>query len=82
MKLRKLIKSIETMPRAAYIFLRWNLIICCIMLALSLFFFYRYFAAPGLGRGCYLTASLLLENPAGLLMAGLVGMALLIDNSR
>lgn len=70
------------MPGGAYILLKASLIMSCFMLLGSFYMFLRYFEQPELGRGVYLTAVTLLENPAGVLMAGLMGMAFLIDRRR
>ena len=78
MKLRKLKRSIETMPRPAYIFLKCLLLTAAAMLTASL--------ALHLTAGTDLCrmhlAALLLESPAGLLLLGAFGLAFLLDRLR
>ena len=75
MRLQKLLRSIEEMPRGAYIFLRAVLALCAGMLLVSLFLF----AFRGTDLGCVHLAVLLLESPAGVLLLCAVGLALLLD---
>ncbi len=76
--LKKIKRSIETMPRAAYIFLINNLRLVCLMLAVSLFLFASADSAlADIERLRY--ARLFLENPAGVFLVGIIGWALLID---
>lgn len=81
MKLRKLVRSIEEMPRPAYIFLRAVLSLCCAMLFAAFVLFVRCTHSPA-DRPLYMTAVLLLETPAGVLLLGLIGLAFLLDRLR
>ena len=74
-KIAKLRRSIETMPRPAYIFLKGVLILACVMLLGSSLLF----ALGGGDPDRRALAQLLLESPAGVLMLGVVGLALLLD---
>lgn len=78
MKLRRLVQGIENMPRPAYIFLRTVLLVCCAMLFASFVLFVLYEQRP-VDRALYKTAVLLLENPAGVLLLGLIGLGFLLD---
>lgn len=78
--LRKIKRSINSMPRCAYIFLKNVLRLCCIMLMSSLLLFcgssvsYEQYERMKL-------AVLFLETPAGLLLLGIIGTAIFIDRS-
>ena len=63
------------MPRPAYIFLKWLLALAAAMLAASCLLFAR-----GEQSEVQL-AILLLENPAGVLLLGLVLLAFLLDHT-
>ena len=78
MKLRRLVRGIENMPRPAYIFLRTVLLVCCAMLFASFVLFVLYDQHPA-STALYKTAVLLLENPAGVLLLGLIGLGFLLD---
>lgn len=78
MKLRRLVRGIENMPRPAYIFLRTVLLVCCAMLFASFVLFVLYDQNPA-STTLYKTAVLLLENPAGVLLLGLIGLGFLLD---
>ncbi|MGN1003165.1 MAG: hypothetical protein ACI4PC_10410 [Oscillospiraceae bacterium] len=73
MKIKKLKRSIEQMPRPAYIFLKLTLMLCCAMLALSLVLY-------GSGsREARNLALLFLESPAGVLLLGGIGVCFMLD---
>ena len=73
MKIKKLKRSIEQMPRPAYIFLKLTLMLCCAMLALSL-------VLHGAGsREARNLALLFLESPAGVLLLGGIGVCFMLD---
>ncbi len=72
MSLRKLKRGIERMPRGAYVFLRAVLALAAAMLAGAC-------ALYALGGHPHL-AEALLQNPAGVLMLGAVGVAVLLDH--
>ena len=74
-KVKKLRGSIETMPRPAYIFLKGVLIVAFAMLASSCLLFALGGGDPDLRA----LAQLLLENPAGVLLLGVFGLAFLLD---
>ncbi len=78
MKLRRLARGIEEMPRPAYIFLRTVLLVCCVMLFISFSLFVLHTQRPA-DHSLYKTAVLLLENPAGVLLSGLIGLGFLLD---
>ena len=75
MDLQKLKRSIEEMPRPAYIFLKYLLRLAAAMLAASLAL---HLAAGGDLARAHL-AALLLETPAGILLLGAVGLGVLLD---
>jgi hypothetical protein len=75
MRLEKLKRSIETMPRPAYIFLKYLLLCAAAMLSASLALFLS--AGQDLHRAHL--AALLLESPAGMLLLGAFGLAFLLD---
>ncbi len=81
MLLKKIARSIRDMPRAAYIFLRAVLALCCLMLLVSFTMFVISEKRPW-DRDIYMTAVLLLESGAGLLLLGGIGTAAFIDLSR
>ena len=62
------------MPRPAYIFLKYLLMLASIMLVASCLLF-----ALGTTLSTQHLAVLLLETPAGVLLLGLIGLALLLD---
>lgn len=74
MDIKKLKRSIEQMPRPAYIFMKLTLMLCCAMLSLSLALF-----AFG-GREARNLALLFLESPAGILILGAIGVCFIIDH--
>ena len=78
LKLRRLARGIEDMPRPAYIFLRTVLLVCCAMLFVSFVLFVIHAQRPA-DHTLYKTAVLMLENPAGVLMLGLIGLCFLLD---
>ena len=78
MSLKKLKRSIEQMPRCAYIFLKYLLMLAAAMLSASLLLFLT--AGTALPR--LHLAVLLLESPAGVLLLGIIGLAFLLDRSR
>lgn len=78
MKLKRLVRGIENMPRPAYIFLRTVLLVCCAMLFASFVMFVAHEQYPA-DHTLYKTAILLLENPAGVLLLGLIGLGFLLD---
>lgn len=72
---KKLRRSIEEMPRPAYIFLKWLLTLAAAMLTASSLLF-------ALGDECDMhLAVLLLETPAGVLLLGTVLLACLLDHT-
>lgn len=76
----KIIKrSIEDMPRPAYIFTRNTFILCDIILFISFTLFMNIESAVGYSERIML-ARLMLETPSGLLLLGLVGFAIIYDN--
>ena len=78
MSFKKLKRSIEQMPRCAYIFLKLLLALTAGMLTLSLLLFLTADRAPL----CRLhLAVLLLETPAGMLLLGMLGLAFLLDRT-
>ena len=81
MKLKRLARSIENMPRPAYIFLRAVLLVSCVMLFAAFVLFAEHEQRPA-DHALYRTAVLLLENPAGVLMLGLIGLGFMLDRLR
>ena len=79
MKRKNIVRSIEEMPRGAYLFLRGVLHLCCAMLFVSWLLFVRWEQSGGSDHELYMTAVTLLETPAALLLLGGVGTAFLID---
>ncbi len=75
MDLQKLKRSIEEMPRPAYIFLKCLLRLTAGMLAASLWLH----LTAGSNLALSHLAALLLEAPAGLLLLGALGLAFLLD---
>ena len=75
MDLQKLKRSIEEMPRPAYIFLKYLLRLAAGMLLASLALHLTAGTDPARAH----LAALLLESPAGLLLLGALGLALLLD---
>ena len=78
MDLRKLKRSIETMPRPAYIFLKYLLRAAAAMLCASL----ALFLTAGRDPARLHLAVTLLETPAGVLLLGAFGLAFLLDRCR
>ncbi len=78
MKLNKLKRSIETMPRPAYIFLKNLLRAAALTLSASCLLF----LTAGTDVRLLHLAVLLLENPAGMLMLGAFGLAFLLDRCQ
>ena len=78
MNLQKLRRSIETMPRPAYIFLKALLCAAAAMLTASLLLF----ASAERDMARLHLAVLFLENPAGMLLLGAFGLAFLLDRCR
>ena len=74
---KKLRRSIETMPRHAYIFLKWLLILAAGMLTASALLY-----ALGESLEARRWAVTLLETPAGVLLVGAIGLALLLDRNN
>lgn len=74
MRNKKLKRSIEQMPRPAYIFLKITLMLCCAMLMLSLALFHVE------SREAQNLARLFLENPAGVLLLGGIGVCFILDH--
>ena len=75
MRLKNLRKSIENLPRPAYIFLKAMLAMAAALLLASALLY----AIGGGGHETRHFAALLLEVPAGVLLLGLIGLALLVD---
>ena len=75
---KKLVRSIRDMPRAAYIFLRAVLALCCILLFLALVLF-LCLEQDQADHALYKTALTLLEMPAGVLLLGLIGTVIFLD---
>ena len=75
MRWKKLRRSIETMPRPAYIFLKILLALSAVMLATSALLL----ALCGRDTALRHLAVLLLETPAGMLLLGVIGLAFLLD---
>ena len=78
MTLKKLKQWLETMPRPAYIFLKSLLGAAAAMLFLSALLFLS--AGKDLDR--LHLAAVLLENPAGMLLLGMLGLAFLLDRCK
>ncbi len=78
MSMKKLRRSIETMPRPAYIFLKNVLRAAAGMLGASL----ALFLTAGRDPARLHLAVLLLENPAGMLLLGAFGLAFLLDRCQ
>ena len=78
MSLKKLKRSIEQMPRCAYIFLKGLLALASLMLSASLLLF---LTADRSALPLLHLAELLLESPAGVLLLGVIGLAFLLDRS-
>lgn len=72
MSLKKLKRGIEKMPRGAYVFLRAVLALAAAMLAASC-------ALYAAGDHPHL-AEALLQTPAGVLLLGAVGLAIMLDH--
>ena len=75
MKLKKLKRSIEAMPRPAYIFLKYLLLGAAAMLSASL----ALFLWAGSSLHWAHLAVVLLEAPAGMLLLGALALAFLLD---
>ena len=78
--LKKIKRSIDTMPRCAYIFLKNVLRLSCVMLLASCCLFLTDSDTIGDYERMKF-AVLFLENPAGLLLVGVIGTAFFIDRS-
>jgi len=77
--IEKIKRSIESMPRCAYIFFKNTLILCCIMLGASLLLF---LSSSGIEDYEKLKlAYALLESPAGVLLMAVIGLAFILDRS-
>ena len=72
----KIRRSIEEMPRPAYIFLKCLLALAALMLIASCLLF-----ALGKSLPMLHLAVTLLETPAGVLLLGLLGLAFLLDHA-
>lgn len=68
------------MPRAAYIFLKNSLLLCCLMLGSSLLLFVSLSGNAAQFEKMKM-ATYLLEAPAGLLLLTVLGLALILDRS-
>ena len=79
--IRKALRGIREMPRPAYIMLLFSLRLSCAMLFASLLLYLRCCVLGEYERGLYMTAVLLLESPAGILLLGGIGTAFFIDRS-
>lgn len=79
--LKKALHVLRKMPHSAYIMLLFTLKLSCAMLLISLLLFTRCLVTGEYDRELYMTAVLLLENPAGLLFVGGIGAAYFIDRS-
>ncbi len=77
--LKKMKRSIEIMPRPAYIFLKNTFILCDLLLFISCILFMNLDEAIGYGERLML-AQLMLETPSGLLLLALIGFAIIYDN--
>ncbi len=75
MSFRKLIRCIETLPRAPYIFLKALLMLSDAMLSGSALLFLSGDPAARRLAVCFL------ETPAGVLLLGLLGLAFLLDRT-
>ena len=73
--MKKLKRSIETMPRAAYIFLKYLLRAAAATLLASCLLFLTAGKDP---QRAHLAVALL-ESPAGMLLLGVFGLAFLLD---
>ena len=78
--LEKIKRSIEEMPRPAYIFLIHVLRLCCLMLGGSLLLFLSAADCDTYER--IKLAYLLLETPSGILLVSVIGFAFLIDRCQ
>ena len=72
----KIRRSIEEMPRPAYIFLKCLLALAALMLLISLLLF-----SLGTSLSARHLAVLMLESPSGVLLLGMLGLAFLLDRS-
>ena len=77
--LKKMKRSIELMPRPAYIFLKITFILCDLILLNSSLLFLNNDEIIGYGKRLML-ARLSLETPSGLLLIALIGFAIIYDN--
>lgn len=78
--LKKLRRSIEEMPRPAYIFLKYTLLFCCILLCSSLILYlssHEGFADYEKTK----LAALMLETPAAILIISAICLAFILDRS-
>ena len=72
-------RSIELMPRPAYIFLKNSFILCDIILLISGILFINTGDVIGYGKRMMM-AQLMLETPSGILLIALIGFAIIYDN--
>ena len=77
--LKKMKRSIELMPRPAYIFLKNSFILCDIILLISGILFINTGDVIGYGKRMMM-AQLMLETPSGILLIALIGFAIIYDN--
>ena len=77
--LKKMKRSIELMPRPAYIFLKFTLMLCDVILLISSLLFLNNNEIIGYGKHMML-AQLTLEIPSGILLIALIGFAIIYDN--
>ena len=75
-QLQKLRRSIETLPRHIYLFLKGLLLLADAQLLASALLF-----ALGRGHQARHLAQLCLETPAAVLLMGLLGLAFLLDRA-
>ena len=73
---QKLRRSIETLPRHVYIYLKYLLALAAGMLTASALLF-----ALGRSLNARHLAAVFLETPAGVLLLGVMGLAVLLDHS-
>lgn len=78
--LKRIKRSIQRMPRSAYIFLKNSLILCDTMLFSSLVLF---MSSNGMVESFERTkmAQLMLESPVGVLLLTLIGLVFILDRS-
>jgi len=76
MRFSRLRQSIEDLPRHIYIYLKWLMCIAAAMLLSSLLLH----LVSGRDLALQHLAALLCEAPAGVLLLGVIGLALLLDS--